>query len=42
LIGTILLFNLVYNAFPESWLSRNLFMNTDHSLVMDAKHEVER
>ena len=34
--------NLVYNVFPNIWLSHNLFMPTEDSMAMESKWEVER
>jgi len=33
--------NFVYNAFPQSKLSHNLFYKTPHALVIEGKEEVE-
>lgn len=37
LFAAIISFNLIYNSYPEIWLSHNLFMHTNHSLVVEAK-----
>lgn len=37
LFTAIVCFNTMYNSFPEIWLSHNLFMHSDHSLVVEAK-----
>lgn len=34
-------FNIVYNSFPELWISHNLFMHTSTSLVVLAKNEAK-
>jgi hypothetical protein len=35
--AALLSFNIVYNSYPETWFSQNLFMHTPSSLVMLAK-----
>ena len=41
-LAAALTINLVYNVFPNNWLSHNLFMWEEDSMAMGTKWEAER
>lgn len=39
-LAVVVAFNTIYNSFPQSRLARNLFLDSEDNLIVEARDEV--